>query len=271
MFGKLGRSVTGPLAVVAALGGPSTSQAQEAADLARKLSNPIADLVSVPFQFNWEQGVGPNNGTRFILNVQPVVPFTLSKDLNLIARVIVPMVSQPVLVEGGEATFGVSDVLASFFFSPANSGGLTWGVGPVISLPSTSEPTLGTGKWSTGLTFVALKQTGRWTVGALWNQIWSVAGADDRSDVSQMFLQPFVAYTTPTLWTITLQSETTANWEAEEDRWTVPVNLLFSKLLSFGPLPASYFIGAGVFPVHPGTGPDWKIRSGVTILLPRKR
>lgn len=271
MFCNRGWSAIRRLSLIAVLAAPPTVQAQEAADLAKKLSNPIADLVSVPLQFNWEQGVGPNNGTRFILNVQPVVPFTLSKNLNLIARVIVPLVSQPALTEGGAATFGVSDLLASFFLSPSNSGGLTWGVGPVFSLPSTAEPTLGTGKWSTGLTFVALKQTGGWTVGALWNQIWSVAGADDRADVSQMFLQPFVAYTTPTLWTITLQSESTVNWEAEEDQWTVPVNLIFSKLLSFGPLPASYFIGAGVFPVAPETGPDWKLRSGMTILLPRKR
>ena len=109
--------------------------------LAKKLSNPISDLVSVPFQFNWEQGVGPNDQTRFILNVQPVMPFTLNKDWNLIARVITPFVSQPPLYVGGAPAFGVSDILASFFFSPSK-GGITWGVGPVLSLPSTTEPTL---------------------------------------------------------------------------------------------------------------------------------
>jgi hypothetical protein len=242
----------------------------EGADLAKKLANPVSDLVSVPFQFNWEQNVGPHEDTRFILNVQPVMPFSLTEKLNLIARVIVPLVSQPALSESGAPTFGVSDILTSFFFSPKESS-FTWGVGPVISFPSTSEPTLGTGKWSVGPTVVVLKQKGPWTVGALINQIWSVAGSDERQDVNQMFLQPFAAYNTKSLWTITLQSETTANWEAEDDKWTVPVNLLFAKLSSFGPFPASYQFGFGVFAAHPDTGPTWKIRGAIVILLPRKK
>lgn len=251
---------------------PAQPAAQgESAELAKKLSNPISNLVSVPFQFNWEQKVGPNEDTRFILNVQPVMPFTLTKDVNLIARVIVPLVSQPALVAGGAPTFGVSDVLTSFFLSPSKPSSFTWGAGPVISFPSTSEPTLGTGKWSVGPTIVALKQSGPWTVGALWNQVWSVGGKQDRKEVSQMFLQPFVAYNTKSLWTITVQSETTANWEATDKKWTVPVNLIFSKLSSFGPFPASYAFGLGVFAAHPETGPTWKLRGAITILLPRKK
>lgn len=244
--------------------------AHEGADLAKKLANPVSDLVSVPFQFNWEQNVGPHEDTRFILNVQPVMPFSLTEKLNLIARVIMPLVSQPALSESGAPTFGVSDILTSFFFSPKESS-FTWGVGPVINFPSTSEPTLGTGKWSVGPTLVVLKQKGPWTVGALINQIWSVAGSDERQDVNQMFLQPFAAYNTKSLWTITLQSETTANWEAEDDKWTVPVNLLFAKLSSFGPFPASYQFGFGVFAAHPDTGPTWKIRGAIVILLPRRK
>jgi hypothetical protein len=243
----------------------------EGAEMAKKLANPVSDLVSVPFQFNWAQGVGPQKDTQFLLNVQPVMPFKLTKDVNLITRVIVPLLSQPALYEGGTPTFGVSDILTSFFFSPSGSKSLTWGVGPVVSLPSTSEPTLGTGKWSVGPTFVVLKQTGPWTVGALANQVWSVAGNEDREAVSQMFLQPFLAYNTKSLWTITLQSETTANWKAESDKWTVPVNLIFAKLSSFGPFPASYQLGAGVYVAHPDTGPTWKIRGAIVILLPRKK
>ncbi len=266
-----------------ALSLPSASRAQEHpaapapaghsdAELAKKLANPISDLVSVPFQFNWSQGVGPDDQTQFLLNVQPVMPFTLSKDLNLIMRVIVPFLSQPPLFEGGTSAFGVSDILTSFFFSPSKLvKGFTLGVGPVISLPSTTQPTLGTEKWSAGPTFVVLKQSGPWTVGMLWNQVWSFAGNENRQDVSQMFVQPFLAYNTKTLWTITLQSETTANWKAEDDKWTVPINLLFAKLSSFGPFPASYQFGAGVFAAHPDTGPKWKIRAAIVILLPRRK
>jgi hypothetical protein len=254
---------------------PAATRGQQAAsggdeELQKKLANPISDLVSVPFQFNWEQGVGPDDQTRFILNVQPVMPFQLNEDWNLIARVIVPFVSQPPLFEGGSPASGVSDVLTSFFFSPSK-GGLTWGVGPVASLPSTTQPTLGTEKWSAGPTAIVLKQSGPWTYGMLWNQIWSFSGNAERNDVSQMFLQPFVAYNTKSLWTFTLQSETTANWEADEDRWTVPVNVLVAKLSSFGPFPASYQFGVGVFAAHPEAGPTWKIRSAIVLLLPRRR
>ncbi len=238
-------------------------------DLAKKLSNPISDLVSVPFQFNWEQGVGPNEATRFILNVQPVMPFAMNQDWNLITRVIVPFVSQPALAEGGSPAFGVSDVFASFFISPSRPG-LVWGVGPAFSLPSTSIATLGTEKWSAGPTVVVLKQTGKMTYGALWNQVWSFSGNTQRANVNQMFLQPFFAYQATRTLTVTLQSETTANWEVEEDRWTVPINLLFGKLSSFGVFPASYQLGVGSFVEHPEIGPSWKIRGAIVILLPRR-
>ena len=246
---------------------PASPSQQE--ELARKLANPISDLVSVPFQFNWEQDVGPNDETRFVLNVQPVIPFSISTDWNVIARVIVPLVGQPPLFDGGAPASGVSDILTSFFFSP-KAGGLLWGVGPVLSLPSTSIPTLGTGKWSGGPTAVVLKQAGPWTVGALWNQLWSFAGNEARNDVNQMFLQPFLAYQATRTLTLTVQSEATANWEVDEDRWTVPINVLLSKLSTFGVFPASYQVGFGGFPVHPETGPSWKIRGAIVILLPRR-
>jgi hypothetical protein len=243
--------------------------ADQQADLARKLANPISDLVSVPFQFNWDQNVGPNDDTRFLLNVQPVIPFSISTDWNMIARVIVPFLGQPPLIDGGVPASGVSDILASFFFSP-KTGPLIWGVGPVVSLPSTSVPTLGTGKWSAGPTVVALKQAGPWTAGALWNQVWSFAGNDARNDVNQMFLQPFLAYQAARTITITVQSETTANWEVDEGRWTVPINLLVAKLSTFGVFPASYQVGFGGYPVHPEIGPSWKVRGAIVILLPRR-
>ena len=119
---------------------------------------------------------------------------------------------------------------------------------------------------------MVLKQTGPWTVGALWNQVWSFSGDSTRSDVNQMFLQPFLAYQATRTITLTLQSETTANWNAENgDRWTVPINFLVSKLSSFGPFPASYQMGFGGFPAHPTIGPSWKIRGAIVLLLPRTR
>ncbi|HKW02279.1 MAG TPA: hypothetical protein VJN96_20825 [Vicinamibacterales bacterium] len=266
------------IVVVIATLAPDASWAQQAPaqtapaeqDLAKQLANPISSLVSLPFQFNWEQNVGPNHQTRFVLNVQPVMPFAINNDWNLIARVIVPFVSQPPLVQGASPAFGVSDVLASFFVSPSHSG-IIWGVGPVISLPSTTIATLGTEKWSAGPTAVVLKQTGPWTGGALWNQVWSFSGNADRADVNQMFLQPFLSYQATKTLTLTLQSETIANWEVDEGRWTVPINVIVSKLSSFGTFPASYQFGFGGFAVHPDVGPSWKVRGAIVILLPRRQ
>ena len=245
----------------------------ESAELAMQLSNPLASLVSVPFQFNWEQEVGPSELTRFVLNVQPVMPFTMTPNWNLITRVIAPLVSQPPLVDGGAAAFGMGDITTSFFLSPSRAGKLIWGAGPVLVLPSTSEPTLGSGKWSVGPTIVALKQTGPWTFGALWNQVWSFSGDSGRADVNQMFLQPFLAYQATHTVTLTLQSEMTANWDAEndDDTWTVPINVLVGKLATFGPFPASYQVGFGAFPAHPEAGPSWKLRAAIVLLLPRAR
>jgi hypothetical protein len=262
--------VTATIAIGAPVCSAQQPAAADEAELAKKLNNPVSDLVSVPIQLNWEQGVGPNDQTRFILNIQPVMPFSVNAKWNMIARVIVPLVSQPPLTAGGQPAFGISDVLTSFFFSPTK-GSIIWGVGPALSLPSTTIATLGSEKWSAGPTAVVLKQQGPWTYGALWNQIWSFAGNSQRDDVSQMFLQPFVAYTTKNLVTITLQSESTANWKAADHKWSVPINVLFAKLSSFGAFPASYTIGFGVFAASPAIGPDWKLRAALTILMPRRR
>ena len=259
-----------PALCAAQQAGSGAPEADDSAELAKKLSNPVAALVSVPFQLNWEQGVGPDKQTRFVLNVQPVMPFSVNPQWNMIARVIMPLVSQPPLAAGGQPAFGISDVLASFFFSPT-SGSIVWAVGPVISLPSTTIPTLGSEKWSAGPTALVLKQQGPWTYGALWNQVWSFAGNVKRNDVNQMFLQPFVSYTTKSLVTIGLNAESTANWKADDHKWTVPINVSIAKLSSFGTFPASYQIGFGGFAASPTIGPDWKLRAWLTILMPRRK
>ena len=251
-------------------GGAPPAGAPSAADLAKQLANPIASLISVPFQSNWEFDVGPEEDTRFVLNFQPVMPFTWNEDWNLIARVIVPIVGQPALVPGGEPTSGVSDILASFFFSPSKPKGLIWGVGPVLLLPTTSEPFLGTEKWAAGPTIVLLKQAGPWTLGFLGNHIWSYAGDEDRADLSQTFLQPFVAYGTSGGVTYTLNAEASGNWKAlDGDEWTIPINLQVSKVVRLGKRPMSIGFGAGHFIEGPEGTPEWKFRALLVLLFPK--
>jgi hypothetical protein len=244
--------------------------AQDAAALAKKLSNPVADLVSIPLQFNWAQGVGPEDDTRFILNVQPVIPLSMGPKWNMIMRVIMPFIGQPPLTEGGAAATGLGDVLASFFFSPKESS-VIWGVGPALGLPSTAEATLGSGKWLAGPTFVVLKQSRGLTYGALANQVWSVAGNSSRADVSQLFVQPFLSYTSKAAVSFTINSESTHNWEAASgNKWTIPVNLMVAKMATFGPFPASYGGGIGYYLDKPAGGPDWQLRGIITVLLPKR-
>src|SRR5262249_710236 len=177
---------------------------------------PIADLISVPFQSNWQFGVGSQDDTQYIPNIQPVMPFSLNKKWNLIQRIILPYVDQPSSVPGGSSSSGFGDVVASSFFSPVKptKGGWIWGAGPVFLVPLSSTPALSSEKWGIGPTFVVLKQKGPLTYGLLANHIWSFAGKEDRPAVNSTFLQPFFGYTTKRGMTFTIQSETSANWSA---------------------------------------------------------
>ncbi|WP_373046283.1 neuromedin U [Vulgatibacter sp.] len=252
-------------------GAHPADQPEEAQALAQQLTNPVADLVSIPFQFNWENGVGENEDLRFVLNVQPVIPLSLGEDWNLILRWILPFVAQPPgIAEGSPATFGTGDIVASAFFSPAK-GKVIWGVGPVLGLPTGNDPLLNSGTWSAGPTGVFLVQAGPWTAGALANHLWSFAdtGEVHRRDVNQTFLQPFVACTTGGAVTFTVQSESTFDWEAEEGQgWTVPVSALVSKLAKLGPFPFSIQGGAGWYAATPAGGPEWRLRLNFVVLLP---
>ena len=282
MRGRHQASIVAALAVVCfAFGaGPAAAQGAQENDevilaeaaeggegVSKKLTNPIASLVSVPFQFNWDMGVGPEDGRRFIMNFQPVLPFSLNEDLNLITRLIAPVVAQPVLTPGGDPSSGLGDFVLSAFVSP-KEGGVVWGAGPVVTLPITSDPTLGTGKFGLGPTGVVLKMAGPWTVGALANHVWSVGGDDWRGDVSQTFLQPFVSYTTNSAFTFTMASETTCNWEVDRDRSTVPINLVMSKLVTVGERPISVGAGVRFYPEAPPGGPEWGFRLNFVLLFP---
>ncbi|SEM44873.1 hypothetical protein SAMN04488103_101184 [Gemmobacter aquatilis] len=259
------RCVTGLLASCALVG---MARAQTADEVAKQLSNPIASLTSVPFQGNFDFGGGPDgDGFGFTLNVQPVVPIPLNADWTVISRTIIPLSYRDYTSVPDHDVSGVGDITQSFFFSPTNSvNGVTWGVGPVFLLPTATDDSLGSGKFGVGLTGVVLKQTGPWTVGALANHIWSVAGEDDRPDVNATYIQPFLSYALGKGQTLSLNAESSYNWETEQ--WVVPINVGYSKVFKAGDQLMSFQVGAKYYADGPSGIPDWGLRTTLTLLFP---
>ncbi len=246
----------------------SAPGAPDAEELAKKLANPAAELISFPLQFNYDEDIGPGDaGERLQVNLQPVVPIVLNERWKVLSRTILPVLDQHDIPPGNDES-GIGDITESLFLSPRKEkGGLHWGAGPVFLIPSASDETLGTEKWGAGPTGLILVQQGSLTVGALANHIWSFAGDDDRPVVSSTFLQPFVSHTTPTAWTFTLNSESTYDWRRED--WSVPINAIASKVLHLGKLPVSVGCGGRYWLEHAEGDPEgFGLRFVITFLLP---
>lgn len=256
--------------LVLALPALARAQGPSNEELAKKLSNPVASLISVPLQNNSDFGIGPvDDGFRNTLNIQPVIPISLTTDWNLISRTILPVVYQDEIFPGSADQFGFGDTLQSFFLSPKapGAGGLIWGVGPVLLLPTATDDLLGGGKWGAGPTVVALKQDGPLTVGILANHVWSFAGDADRADVNQTFLQPFLSYTLPSATTFTVNTEATYDWNAKQ--WTVPLLFGVSQVLRIGPQLISVGLNGRYWVEGPDSAPDYGIRFILTFLFPK--
>jgi len=260
---------------------PEAADSDQAAELAKKLANPVASLISVPIQSNWDFGFGSTHATRYTANIQPVIPFTLDENWNLITRTIVPVISAESPVRGGADQSGLGDIVQSFWLSPKapTGGGWIWGAGAALLYPTGTDG-LSAHSWGAGPTALALRQQNGWTYGVLANHLWTYArngghasseagDASDGSDaeVNATFIQPFVSYTTKTFTTIGLNTESTYDWS--HSQWTVPLNLSVSQLVKIGGKPVQFSIGGKYYAEKPAGGPEWGMRFTVTLLFPK--
>ena len=256
-----------------ALTAPSFARAQdaEAQELAKKLSNPVASLISVPLQFNYDCCFGPSDGARYQLNVQPVVPVSVNQDWNLIIRTILPLIDQNRTAPTVGSRQGLGDTTQSFFISP-KTGSFVWAIGPAFLWPTGTDH-LSARQWGAGPTGVLLKQTGGWTFAVLANHIWSYAESGGNPPaISSTFVQPVVSWTSPSATTLSINTESTYNWKTKE--WSVPVNLNVAHLYKFGSQRVSLGGGLRVYAARDSTngsssGPDWGARFTATFLYPK--
>lgn len=249
-----------------------TPAAAASTDALRKATqNPVASLISVPIQNNGNFGVGPDNRTQDVLNIQPVIPVRLSANWNVITRIITPIIFQPTLSQPvNQGAYGFGDLNPSFFFSPAKASKLIWGAGPTVVLPTATNSILGQGKWSAGPTVVALSQPGKWTIGALANNVWSFAGQSRRPDVNQMLINWFVNYNLDKGWYVGTLPIVTANWNAPSGRgWVVPLGASVGRIMKVGFQPVNIQIGFYGNAVHPPGASSWNMRAQIAFLFPK--
>ena len=244
--------------------------AQEVEDLAKKVQNPVSDLIAVPIEYNLNFDVGMNGDIQHVINVLPVVPLKLNDKWILINRAIIPAIYQPLLAPGVGDEFGLGDINFTGFLSPRESSGITWGVGPSLTIPSASNEVLGTGKWSLGPAFVVFRDIGSWSAGLLISNAWSIGGKSDRADVNAGFLQPWLYYNFPSGAYIFCEPVITVDWKADSDeRWTVPLGIGVGKIFTIG----SQYVNAQVAVFYnvetPTDGAKWTIRPQFTFLFPQ--
>jgi hypothetical protein len=248
----------------------SLSETQKTEELAKKAQNPVADLISIPFQSNSNGGFGPDNAVQEVLNIQPVIPFHLGPSLNLITRTIIPIIWQPNISPGQSgSTFGLGNINTTLFLSPANPGKLIWGIGPVFGFPTNTSQATGSAKWTFGPSVVLLAMPGPWVLGVIANNVWSFAGGGSQN-VNSLLIQYFINYNFKEGWYLTSAPIITANWNAQSysDKWTFPIGIGGGKLVRLGgklPLNLSAAVYYNIW--HPTPGPTWTLRLQAAFLF----
>jgi hypothetical protein len=253
---------------------PSAYAEMSAEELAKLAQNPVGNLISLPFQNNTNLNFGPEKGTQNVLNIQPVIPISVNSEWNIITRTIVLVISNPSLYPGDDRTNGIGDTVFTAFLSPAKPGpgGLIWGAGPVVQLPTNSNSELGNKNWGLGPSAVVLhlEKGDPWVYGMLVNNIWSLSSNQQGGSYNNGVIQPFVNYNFPSGFYITSVPIITVDWKAESSqRWTVPLGGGVGQIFHLGKLPVNVQLAAYYNVVTPDDGPNWQIRAQLQLLFPK--
>jgi hypothetical protein len=240
-------------------------------ELQKETQNPVASLISVPVQNVSNFNIGPANRTQDVLNIQPVIPVGISPDWNVIVRWITPVISQPIPTEKDIGVYGIGDMQPTFFLSPAKPGALIWGVGPIFQLPTATSQYTGQGKFGIGPSVVVLAQPGHWTVGALVNNVWSVAGSGSRPAVNQFLMQYFINYNLDKGWYLTSAPIVTADWKATSgNQWVTPVGGGVGRVCRLVTTPVNITAQFYGNVVRPAGSSTWSMRLQIAFLFPKK-
>ena len=237
--------------------------------LAKESQNPVANIISLPFENNLSFGVGPEDARVNTLNLKPVYPVQLG-ELNLINRLIVPLEYQQERFDGEGSESGLGNITYQAFLSPAKPGKVIWGLGPALILPTNTDDRLGIDKWSAGPALVALATPGHWLFGALAQHFWSFAGDSDENNVNLSSLQYFINYNFPTGWYLTTNPTMTANWDAgSSDRYTIPVGGGAGRIVRFSKQPVDFKLQGFWNAEKPDNAADWTVQLQVKFLFPK--
>lgn len=251
---------------------PLSAQAPEPShdvnDLAKQTQNPVANLTSVPLQFNFNTGGDLEARTFLNLNVQPVIPFKVSEHWNVIARTIVPIDTFP--VADGTRSSGVGDIQEQLFVTPAAPKGMVWGLGPTFSFPTATTDHAETGTWGIGPTAVVVKTTGPWVLGGLISQLWPLADSGDAPEMDLLTVQPFINYNMGSGWALAFAPIITANWGASSgNEWTIPIGVGITRTTVFNRRPMNLGVNYYYNVVRPDGGAGQQLRFVIALLYPR--
>ena len=261
------------LAAVLATPSMAMTDAEKKA-LAKQSQNPVAKLISVPFENNYNGEYGPNNSDQNVLNIKPVIPVQISENWNLINRVIMPFVSQPGIPGGPNRQNGLGDTTYQGFISPSKPGKVIWGAGPSVQLPTHTDEVLGNENWAAGPALVLLSMPGHWVFGGVISQVWDFAGSSNDGsddDISLMVLQPFVNYNYAGGWYLSSAPVITANFEADKssDEWTIPVGGGVGRVFHWGKQAINAKMAYYYNVEKPEFGAQWDFQLTVTFLFPK--